>query len=175
MTLPEPREIRAHDGTPYRLRPIRPGDAPSLIRVFDAMPARSRWFRFLRPLPHLPPDMAARWCSPDPRREVCLVVEGRDALEGDILGGARVAELAAGGIAEFAVSMRPEAEGMGLARQATEAVIEVARARGAAGIRGCIAAENSWMLGLARRLDMTVTPDAEDHALRVARLDFASG
>ncbi|WP_138469799.1 GNAT family N-acetyltransferase [Poseidonocella sp. HB161398] len=172
QALPPPREIRATDGTAYRLRPIRPGDAASLIRGFEAMPPRNRWFRLLHPVPHLTEEMAEAYCSPDPAHEICLVVEGRGALEGDILGGARIADLAPGKPAEFAVSLRPEAEGMGLARQSLEAVIAIARLRGATGVWGSISGDNSWMLGLAKRLGMSLSLDPEDFSLRLATLDF---
>lgn len=170
--LPPPREIHATDGTVYRLRPIAPKDVPSLIRGFDAMPPRNRWFRLLHPLPHLSEEMALSYCSPDPAHEVCLVVEGHGPLEGDILGGARIAQLSAGKPAEFSVSLRPEAEGMGLARQSLEAVIEIARQRGATGVWGSISGENSWMLGLAKRLGMQLLLDPDDFSLRIARLEF---
>ncbi len=169
---PPPRIIHATDGTPYTLRPIRGEDAPSLIRGFEAMPPRNRWFRLLHPVPHLTPEMAAEFCRPDPRRTVCLVVEGRGPLAGDILGGARITDLNRGEPAEFSVSLRPEAEGMGLARQSLEGVIELARSRGATGVWGSISGDNSWMLGLAKRLGMSLSLDPDDFSLRLARLDF---
>ncbi|WP_330848829.1 GNAT family N-acetyltransferase [Mangrovicoccus ximenensis] len=169
---PPPRVIHATDGTPYTLRPIRPGDAPSLIRGFEAMPPRNRWFRLLHPVPHLTEEMADAFCRPNPRHTVCLVVEGHGELESDILGGARVTDLVRGEPAEFSVSLRPEAEGMGLARQSLEAVIGVARARGASGVWGSISGDNSWMLGLAKRLGMSLSLDPDDFSLRLARLDF---
>jgi len=108
--------VEAKDGQFYTLRPIRPSDAPSLMRGYDAMSDSSRWFRMLDALPHLPESMARAFCSPDPNREMCIVVEGVGELEGEILGGARIAGAVDGISAEFAVSLRPEAQGLGLAR-----------------------------------------------------------
>jgi len=162
------------DGEPYRFRPIRASDAGSLMRGYDAMSDESKWSRMLTSLPHLTEAMAERFCSPDPAREVCLVIEGRDMLAGEILGGARVAGLGPGAHAEFAVSIRPEARGLGLARQILEAVLRVARSRGCAGVWGTISAANLDMLGLARRLGMTLARASDDWSIETARLDFAA-
>lgn len=162
------------DGESYSFRSIRASDAGSLMRGYDAMSDESKWSRLLTALPHLSEEMAARFCTPDPAQEVCLVIEGRGALAGEILGGARVAGLDPGKRAEFAVSLRPEARGLGLARQVLQAAIEVARARGCSGVWGTISAENLEMLRLARRMGMTVERDHDDWSIETARLDFAA-
>lgn len=85
----------------------------------------------------------------------------------------RVAGLTPGAMAEFSVSLRPEAHGLGLAHHALGAVIEIARARGCAGVWGEIAKQNDSMLGLARQLGMSLRRDPEDWNLRIAELRFA--
>ncbi len=163
----------AKDGEHYRFRSIRASDAGSLMRGYDAMSDESKWSRLLTARPHLSEEMAERFCTPDPAEEVCLVIEGRDALAGEILGGGRVAGLAPGERAEFAVSLRPEARGLGLGHQILKAAIEVARARGCSGVWGTISAENLEMLALARHMGMTVERDPDDWSIETARLDFA--
>lgn len=79
------------DGHSYRLRHISLSDAASLMRGYDAMSDRAKWFRMLHAQPHLSDEEAARFTSPDPSRELCLVLEGRGELAGEILGGARIA------------------------------------------------------------------------------------
>ena len=54
-------------GTSYRLRPIRPADAPSLMRGYNAMSEQEKWFRMLYTVPHLSEDLAQQFCAPDPR------------------------------------------------------------------------------------------------------------
>jgi acetyltransferase len=172
MTEDAARWLTGKDGMRYRLRPIRPSDAASLTRAYDAMSSEAKWFRMLAAVPHLTEEMARDYCSPDPGQEVCLVVEGQGELAGEIVGGASVAGLTPGGWAEFSVSLRPEAQGLGLARQSLEAVIEVARDRGCRGVWGIIADPNSGMLALARRLGMRVRNDPDDWSLEVAELSF---
>ena len=79
------------NGETYLLRPIRPADAPSLMRGYDAMSDQAKWFRMLHTVPHLSEDVAQRYCAPDPERDLCFVIEGQGTLLGEILGGARIA------------------------------------------------------------------------------------
>jgi len=160
--------VEAKDGQFYTLRPIRPSDAPSLMRGYDAMSDSSRWFRMLDALPHLPESMARAFCSPDPNREMCIVVEGVGELEGEILGGARIAGAVDGISAEFAVSLRPEAQGLGLARKALETVIKAAKESGYREVWGSISSRNKPMLALARRIGFSLRRDPDDFSLMLA-------
>jgi acetyltransferase len=104
--------------------------------------------------------MARAFCTPDPNRELCIVVEGVGELEGEILGGARIAGAVDGISAEFAVSLRPEAQGLGLARKALETVIKVAKESGYRKVWG--------MLALARRVGFSLRRDPDDFSLMLA-------
>ena len=157
--------IRGKDGKDYVLRPIQPADAPSLIRGYDAMSERGKWFRMLHAVPHLTEKMAREFCAPDPQTECCVVIDGRDELADEILGGARVAGLGRGMAAEFSVSLRPEARGLGLARQALETVIDVAREAGNTEVWGLIARQNTAMLKLAERVGFENKRDLDDISL----------
>lgn len=157
--------LTARDGDRYVLRTIRPTDAPSLIRGYETLSPRAKWFRMLHAVPHLTEEMAARFCAPDPETECCVVVEGHDSLTGEILGGARVADIGPGRDAEFSVSMRPEAQGLGLARQALETVIAVAREAGCRSVWGLISPANHAMLGLAERIGFAIRRDPDDVTL----------
>ncbi len=164
--------LSAKDGRDYVVRPIRASDAPSLIRGYDAMTDEGKYYRMLHAVPHLSPEMAGKFCAPDPATECCVVVEGRDALAEEILGGARVSDLGPGRSAEFSVSLRPEARGLGLARLALETVIEVAREAGCRRVYGVIARTNRAMLGLAERIGFRLRGDPDDLTLIIAELDF---
>ena len=156
------------DGQAYVMRPIRPADAPSLMRGYDAMSESGKWFRMLHFVPHLTEAMAEAFCTPDPARELCVVLEGNGALAGEILGGARFAGAEDGRAVEFAVSLRPEVRSLGLARQALETVLAVAKERGYETVWGTISADNAAMLALARRLDFDLRRDPDDVSLLVA-------
>ncbi len=168
--------LEAKDGDRYLLRPIAPSDAPSLIRGFNTLSPRERWFRMLHATQGLSEEAAAAFCSPDPVLDICLVFEGKGELAGEILGGARITGEPHRETGEFSVSMRPELQGRGLARQALEVAIRVAAEAGYKRIIGYVAAANGAMLRLAKRLGFTIRTDPDDPAMRIAelRLDDAS-
>ncbi len=162
--------VRGKDGQIYFLRPISPSDAPSLARGYDAMSDEAKWFRMLNAIPHLTAEMAHRFCSPDPARELCIVIEGRGSLNGEILGGARIAGKPGDRSAEFSVSLRPEAQGLGLGHHVLETALQEAREMGYKNVWGSIAVYNAPMLALARRMGFELSPDADDHTLIRANL-----
>ena len=160
--------VNGKNGEPYLLRPIRPSDAPSLMRGYDALSDESKWFRMLHAVPHLSESMAKEFCSPDPERDICLVIEGRGVLTGEILGGARIAGREKSDSVEFSVSLRPEAQGLGLARQALEATLAAAAEMGYRSVWGTISVRNKPMLGLAERMGFSLRSDPDDRSLMLA-------
>jgi acetyltransferase len=166
--------IRGKDGRAYCLRPIEPGDAPSLIRGFNALSPRERWFRFLHAAPELSEAAARRFCSPDPALDICLVIEGQGPLAGDIVGGARITGAPGGTDGEFSVSMRPEMQGLGLARQALQTVLDAAADAGYRRIWGYVAAGNEGMRHLAKRLGFTMRRDPDDLSQLIAEIRLVS-
>ena len=164
--------VTGKDGRSYAIRPIRPSDAPSLMRGYEAMTDASKWFRMLHSVPHLTDEMAHEFCTPDPKRDLCVVLEGWGALEGEILGGARIAGAPDGMSCEFSVSLRPEAQKLGLARQALETVFAVAKEMGYTRIWGSIHEHNEPMLHLAETLGFTLRRDPDDLSLMKAELSI---
>ncbi len=172
MPLP-PRSVADRDGRVHVLRPIRPSDAPAMMKGYDMLSDEAKWFRLLHAVPHLSEEMAVAFCSPDPEKDVCLVIEAGDGTE-DIIGGARLMHDGPER-GEFAVSMRPDWQGQGLARQALEAVLDWGRGRGMRHVWGEISARNEPMLSLARRVGMKIRRDPEDGALMIAEIELEPG
>lgn len=164
--------VKAKDGESYLLRPIAPSDAPSLVRGYDAMSDQAKWFRMLYTMSHLSEELARRFCNPDRDRDLCIVIVGHGSLQGEILGGARIAGEADGRCAEFSVSLRPEAQRLGLAHRALHMVLQAAKEMGYERVWGMIAVQNTAMLSLARRLGFTLSPDLDDATLVHAEIDL---
>ncbi|MFO7855359.1 MAG: GNAT family N-acetyltransferase [Paracoccaceae bacterium] len=161
------------EGPRLRVRPIRRSDAPSMMRGYDALSEQGKWFRMLHALPHLSPKMAERLCSPDPETDLCVVVEGRPEIGGladELLGGARIAGCRRDAWAEFAVSVRPEARGRGLAKGCLRIVLAAVGEMGCAGAYGIVSRRNAPMIGLARALGLSIRPDPHDAALLRAEI-----
>lgn len=167
--------LEGKDGEQYLLRPIEPADAPSLIRGYSALSPRERWFRMLHAMPELSEEAARQFCSPDPVLDICLVLEGRGELAGDIVGGARITGERNRETGEFSVSMRPEVQGLGLARQALAVALMAAAEAGYTRIVGYVAASNTAMLGLAERLGFTIGFDPDNPSQRIAEISLVAG
>ena len=164
--------IKGKDGRAYVMRPIRPSDAPSLIRGYDAMTEESKWFRLLHRVPHLTESMALAFCSPNPESDLCVVVEGAGEFSGEILGGARIAGSFGAESAEFSVSLRPEAQGLGLAKKALQTALSAAREMSYNTVWGSISVRNHAMLALARRLGFSLRRDPDDVSLMKAEISL---
>lgn len=165
--------VRGKDGRDYRLRPIEPEDAPSVIRGYQALSPRERWFRFLHAVPEIMPEAAAAFCSPDPDQDICLVIEGQGALAGEVVGGARITGAPNRTDGEFSVSMRPEVQGLGLARQALATALDAAAEAGYRRVHGHVAVRNDGMRNLARRLGFTIRRDPDDATQLIAEIRLA--
>ncbi len=162
--------IHGKDGRDYRLRPIAVTDAPSLIRGYNAMSPRERWFRLLHAVPEMTPEAAAAFCQPDPELDICLVIEGQGELAGEILGGARITGAPNRTDGEFSVSMRPEGQGLGLARQALQTVLDAAAEAGYRRIYGFVSAKNDGMRQLAKRLGFITRRDPDDFSQLICEI-----
>ena len=163
------------DGRTYRIRLIQPSDAPLLMRGYDALPSESKWFRMLHSMPHMSEKMAVDFSTPDLETSVCTVIDGIGDLAGELVGGARILDVGPGETAEFAVTLRPEVQGLGLAYQTLEMLTGIARDAGCRAVWGTIAADNTKMLSLARKLGYSVTRDLDDPALKRAEIRFTDG
>ena len=183
MTRSQPRSLRERlarrevqllgkDGRAYVLRPIEPTDAPSMIRGFNALSPRQRWLRFLHAVPVLTPEAALALCTPDPVLDICLVIEGQGELAGDIVGGARITGAPNRDDGEFSVSMRPEVQGLGLARQALQTALDAAAEAGYRRVWGYVSARNDGMRQLAKRLGFRVRRDPDDFSQLIAEIQL---
>lgn len=166
--------VTGKDGKSYLVRPIQLSDAASLMRGYDAMSEQAKWYRMLNAMPHLSLERARAFCSPDPAKELCTIVEGQGLLEGEILGGARICGEPEGRSAEFSVSLRPEAQGLGLARRTLQLALQEAREMGYERVWGTVAASNCSMLALARRIGFTIHIDPDDVTLKRAEFSLTA-
>jgi acetyltransferase len=164
---PYPRELESdaslRDGTPLRLRPVRPEDEPSLRDLAGHMKPEDLRLRFFTPIRGLPHALAARLSQIDYDREMAIIA--RLAADGTALGVARFAADPDNRRAEFAVALRSDWKGRGLGYLLMQRIIAIARQRGIAEIIGDVLHENQPMLKLARALGFAPTAHPEDPEL----------
>ena len=87
-----------------------------------------------------------------------------------MLGAVRLHADANGESGEFAILVRSDARGTGLAYALMRLMIDWARAQGIARVEGSVLAENRAMLAVCRRLGFAQRPDPEDAGLVTVRL-----
>jgi acetyltransferase len=170
---PYPQELEMNaalrDGTPIRLRPVRPEDEPLLHDLTAHMTPEDLRLRFFSPLRGLSHRLAARLSQIDYDREMALVALIADA--DTALGVVRYAADPDLRQAEYAVALRSDWKGRGLGYLLMTQLIELARRRGIGELVGEVLHENAPMLRMCRELGFVISPGASDPAVvRVTKM-----
>ncbi len=153
----ESRETTS-SGLPIFIRPIRPEDAPLLVKLFDTLSPTSIYYRFFGHLKSLPHSMLVRFTQVDYDREIDLVaLDDGDKLEERMLGAARVFTDPDGKCAEFAILVGDPWHGQGVGARLLEKSLRVAKGRGIEKVWGTVLQENEGMLALARKLGFKIS------------------
>jgi acetyltransferase len=163
------RDIRLEDGTPMRLRPIRPEDEPTLQRAFGRLSAETIRMRFFLPMKRLSHGMAAQLTQIDYDREMAFVLaDAGAASRAEIRGVARLSADPDGERAEFAIVVEDAMTGRGIGRLLMRHLIEYAASRGIRELFGDVLAENANMLLLCRHLGFKTAAPPRDGVVRVS-------
>lgn len=158
---PYPRELERlvtlRDGTPVRLRPIRPEDARALQEMIAQSDLEDLRLRFFARMKELPPALAARLTQIDYDREMAFVAfpEGR---EDGMWGVGRLAADPDRGRAEFALLVRSDVKERGLGLRLLQTLIEHAQRMGVRELWGEVLIENHRMLALAEHFGFARRP-----------------
>lgn len=154
------------DGTDVMIRPIRPEDAELEQAFVRKLSPESRYFRFMRTLAELTPEMLVRFTQIDYDREMAfLACVVRDGSETEV-GVARYVTNPDRRTCEFAVVTADEWQGKGIAARLMTELMRVARERGLQQMEGEVLAANARMFHLMRSLGFVVGP-SEDPAVHV--------
>jgi acetyltransferase len=167
---PYPTELittwRLADGSPVKLRPIRPEDAEMEKEFVRNLSENSRYFRFMNSVRELTPAMLARFTQIDYDREMAFVaVREEGGLETEI-AVARYVTNPDGETCEFAIAVADSWQCKGLGRRMLELLVEVARARGLKAMVGHVLAANQAMLALCSKLGFRISDHPEDAAVK---------
>jgi GNAT superfamily N-acetyltransferase len=153
--------IRLADGTGIALRPLRPGDGNLLAAGFDRLSARSRYNRFLTPVPHLTDSMLAFLTSVDGfnHRAWGAMVTERDGS----LAAAGVGRWVRTGqdraVADLAVTVLDDYQGRGLGGLLLDVAVLDAFACGVERFEGVVLGENISSRRMLARGGARLRPD----------------
>jgi acetyltransferase len=156
---PYPNEQEGHmsiNGPQLLIRPIRPEDAPLLVKLFESLSPRSVYLRFFTPLKRMDHQMLARFTQIDYDREIALIAVTESDAEESILGVARVILERNLRQAEFSVVVTDQWQGKGIGAELLKRCISIAQTRRIENVYGTVLAENTQMLKLARKLGFSI-------------------
>ena len=125
------------------IRPLRNGDAATVLTLFDRLGERAR---------------ASRFCGAKPR--LTKVDANRHVLVGYVVGDPRPAGIARlvrdGSRAEIALSVADDLRGRGVGTSLLEALAADARAAGITSFVATVCGDNPSMLGILRKLSTSL-------------------
>ena len=162
---PYPSNLASHwqlaDGTNVIIRPIRPEDARIEHEFVHRLSPQSKYFRFMRAVHELTPEMLVRFTQIDYDLEMALIAVLKKDGEETEVGVARYVTNPDGKDCEFAIVISDEWHNKGLAFRMMEQLMEIARSRGLTVIEGEVLTENKEMLNLAKSLgfESRIVPD----------------
>jgi RimJ/RimL family protein N-acetyltransferase len=127
---PLPQRLALRDGTPVRLRPIRPDDKARLAAALGRLSDESTRQRFLVPKPRFTRAELAYLTEVDGHDHLAVVATAAGE-PGEIVGVARCVRASEDPrSAEFAVVVDDAHQGLGLGTALARAIAEAARAHG---------------------------------------------
>lgn len=148
------------DGTPVRIRPIRPEDEPLIARFHETLSEQSVYFRYFSVSKlsyRTAHERLRRVCFIDYDREVALVAQ-HEAPDGPaVIGVGRLRKIRRSDAAEFALLISDAFQGQGLGTELMRRLLQVARDEGVSRVTGEVIAENRAMQRLCARLGARLT------------------
>ena len=139
--------VRLRGGGLVELRPLRRGERDALLAVFDGMSPESRALRYLTGMLRMPSATLDLLTEVDGDRHVAWLA----SAQGQPVGIARYVRDDAG-IAEVAVEVVDDHQGLGIGSALVDAVTTVAAARGVDRVRALLSPDNEASRRLVTRI-----------------------
>ena len=148
-----PETVTLKDGKKITIRAIRPDDANDLQDAFQRLSIQSIYLRFLSFKKELPDEEARYLATVDYTSRMAFVAVSKENEHEIVVGVARYAMLDPSNpeVAEAAVVVSDEYQGLGLGKRLLLRLVIYARAKGIRCIRGNLQIGNDRMLLLVKR------------------------
>ena len=161
------------EGGRVHVRPVRPEDEPVFRAFFAEIDPEDVRLRFFAPVREFSHAFLARLTQLDYARAIAFVALEDTPAGQRMLGAVRLHADANHASGEYAILVRTEARGTGLALALMGMMIDWARSEGIGHVEGTVLAENRAMLAVCRRLGFTTRPDPEETGVILVRLRLA--
>ena len=144
------------DGSPVRIRPMKPEDEPLLEEFLTACSEETIHFRYFRRIKRWTHDMLIRFTQFDYDRELGLMAVGAPPGPEVMMGVSRLVTTADRQDAEFALMVADAWQGRGLGSKLMEKLMAAAREMGVKRLQGDILSGNHPMLALMSKKGFTL-------------------
>jgi acetyltransferase len=165
------RTIR--DGKTATLRPIRPEDEPSLIKLFRTFSDETMRFRFFQVIREISHETLARYCNIDYDREMTIIAERTENDEKKMIGMGRLVVQPDGMRGEIAVVVGDPWQNLGVGSCMFDYIIEISKDMGLETIFGEILKENHRMMHICNTRGFNI--ERVDDETYLATLYLRSG
>ena len=155
------------DGTPVKIRPMKPEDEPLVADFLAACSDETIYFRYFRRIRNWTHDMLIRFTQNDYDRELGLMAVGAPPGPEVMMGVSRLVTTSDRQDAEFALIVADAWHGKGLGSKLMERLIQVAREMGVKRLKGDVLSENHPMLALMSKLGFVLSKDEGGETVRV--------
>ena len=174
---PQPfdRQATLRNGTPVRIRVVRPDDKDKIVAAFGKLDQASIYTRFFSFKKELTAD-DLRVLSADDSTGVALVVTAGSGADEIVIAGCRYVVAAADGnpTAEVAFTVEEDYQGQGIAGMLLATLVEIGREHGILRFQAEVLASNAPMLGVFKRSGLPLTTKREGGVLHLA-MDLGAG
>jgi acetyltransferase len=163
-------DFSLRDGRVVHIRAMRQSDEAAILQAFERLSPNARYMRFMRVVgePNIERLRQALASFPESGLGIVATLD-----ETAIVGSATFLIEKDPTRCEFATTVLADYGGLGLGRALMTALIAAARQRGLHEMEGFVLAKNQPMLKLAARLGFGISPDPDDPAVRICRLQLA--
>lgn len=162
--------VTLRDGRSVTLRPLDRKDAELIIDLHNSLSFDSQYFRFFGPKPKLSKAEAEYLANVDFSKRFAIAAEVKEDRKKRLVGVGRF-DINEPDIAEAAIVVRDDYQGVGLGSAMLERMREVGRGAGLEAFTAEVLAENSRMLDLLKRNGLEVEASQSGVVRVVAPID----
>ena len=152
------------------LRPLDRKDAERIIDLHNSLSFDSQYFRFFGPKPKLSKAEAEYLASVDFSKRFAIAAEVKEDRRRRLVGVGRF-DVNEPNVAEAAIVVRDDYQGVGLGSALLERMREVGRGAGLEAFTAEVLAENSRMLDLLKKNGLEIEPSQSGVVRVVAPID----
>jgi acetyltransferase len=154
-------EWTLHDGTPVKIRPIRPEDEPLVLQFHDRLSEHSLYLRYAQIMKKsrlVAHERLSQMCFIDYDREMSLVVEYQnpDTGESEIIGMSRLTNIPGTNESEFAMLVSDRFQGKGLGTKLLSLIINIGQVEKHSIICAEILTDNFVMQHICQKLGFQI-------------------